>query len=318
MPRRFYDSTAEQVVQIVDAVHTKGKADQAFLERFCDLPAELAAKAIGLAEDLELIKESSGDWIPAGILAGFFSSPLDSQKAAALRLVLEHYRPFLVFRERLNATTSADQAAQETKTLLDLDAHRGDIKDTLINLGTYTRAISTEGGGRYKSSVEPLVDRLQELGAACENQLAAEERIRIQVGHHERQVDRIEVIVPLSQALLKALQNRPSDSVKDAAIAFESFLSRLAGRMGVSLDGATGICTKMEKFRVGDKLPKKIVEAGKYLAQIRNAADHGVDVDPDVNAVWHIQDHSGLLYVYVVCQMIAACLEREAGGEFIF
>jgi hypothetical protein len=125
------------------------------------------------------------------------------------------------------------------------------------------------------------------------------------------------VIVPLSQALLKAKREQSSDAVKDAAVAFESFLARLASKMGVSLSGADGIIQKLDKFRTGNHLPKKIVEAGRYLGQIRNAADHGVDIDPDIQAVWRIQYWSGLLYVYITCQMIAACLERDARGDFI-
>lgn len=317
MPRVFTHSTAEQVVQVVDAVHVKGKATASYLEKFCDLSADQVTNAIALAVDLELIKKSGNEWEAENILASFFSSPVEAQKAAALRIVLETYPPFLRFRERLIATNSADTAAQQTKTLLELQAHREEIKDTLISLGTYTGALSSQGGGRYASSSKPLANELKELASACTDLVSAETRIRLQIGNRESQVDREEVLVPLSRALLKAKDNHPTDAVRDAAIGFESFLARLAERLHVDLTGTNGIIQKLDKFRSGSHLPKKIVESGKYLGHLRNAADHGVDADPEVGAVWHIQDLSGLLYVYVTCSMIAACLEREANGDYV-
>jgi hypothetical protein len=59
------------------------------------------------------------------------------------------------------------------------------------------------------------------------------------------------------------------------------------------------------------------VEAAKYLGQVRNAADHGVDVDPEVGAVWHIQRTTSVQYVFVACSFIASALERETGGQFL-
>jgi len=317
MPRAFCHSTAEQVVQIVDAVYVKGKADIAFLEKFCDLSNEQVTNAVGLAVDLGLIGQSGNEWAAANILTSFFSTPIEAQKAAVLRIVLETYQPFLIFRERLKATNSADSAAQQTKAVLELQAHREEIKDTLISLGTYTGAISIQGGGRYVSSLEPLTNQLGELASACADLVTAEARIRLQIGNRNGQVNREEVLVPLSRALLKAKNNYPSDAVTDAAIALESFLVRLADRMSVDLAGANGINQKLDKFRSGNHLPKKIVESGKYLGHIRNAADHGVDVDPEVGAVWHVQNWTGHLYVYVTCSFIAACLEREADGDFV-
>ena len=125
------------------------------------------------------------------------------------------------------------------------------------------------------------------------------------------------MIIPLATALLHAKAGDATRAVGDAARAVESFLARLAARLGVSLVGTSGIGQKLEKFRTGNNLPKRTIEAAKYLAQVRNAADHGVDVDPDVGAVWCIQLSTGVQYVFVACAFIAAALEREAGGRFL-
>lgn len=316
MPRSFSRSTAEQVVQVVEAVHVGGAVALDYVERFCDFSPDQATNALLLSVDLGLLSEDAGSYTAASILCNFFSTAVDTQKAAALRLALHEYEPFVFFSERLRATDSTDTAAQQTKASFDLDAHREEIKDTLISLGTYTGAIETGSGGRYRVSATPLVDPLNELASSCESQSAAEAAIRSHIAIEDVLLDRTEVIIPLARALIKARNGHPRDAVTDAAIAFESFLARFAASVGVSLAGANGISQKLDKFRPDGKLPKKLTEAGKYIAQLRNAADHGVDVDPDVGAVWQIRGESGTQFVFVTCTMIGASLSHHKNGDF--
>jgi hypothetical protein len=317
MSREFAHSTAELIVQTTEAVYIKGEATEEFVGNFCDLSIPQTKNALQTAVDLGLLSANKSLYQPSSQLASFISTPDQKQKAAALRIVLETYEPFVIFRERLQATGSADTAAQQTKSLLELSAHREEIKDTLISLGTYSQAIIAEGGGRYKLRDEDLTNELLSVASQCDDLASSEQRIRTQIGAHSDQVDRNEVIVPLSGALIRAVKKEAVGSVTEAARAVESFLVRLGERMQVDLEGASGIIQKLERFRNDNKLPKKIIESAKYLGQIRNAADHGVDADPDVGSVWNIQESTGLQYVYVACSFISACLERENKGEFI-
>jgi len=316
MPRDFSRSTAEQVVQVVDAVHFGRNVSVDYVERFCDFSNEQATNALLLAKDMGLISEQAGAYSSNSILCNFFSTAIETQKASALRLALHEFEPFLVFVNRLRATGSADNAAQQTRAALDLNAHREEIKDTLISLGTYTGAIETQAGGRYAVAATPASDPLADLANSCESQASAEAAIRKHIGHEDVVLDRAEVILPLAGALMKAKNGQARDAVSDAAIAFESFLARLANDMGVSLAGAAGIAQKLDKFRPGGQLPKKITESGKYVAQLRNAADHGVDVDPEVGAIWTIREESGRQFVLVTCTLISVCLAHYRNGEF--
>ena len=79
---------------------------------------------------------------------------------------------------------------------MELSAHREEIKDTLISLGTYTKAIQSEGGGRYKSNSTNLVNQLHEIAASCSDLSEAEACIRTEIGDYSDSVDRIEVIQP--------------------------------------------------------------------------------------------------------------------------
>lgn len=318
MPPGFARSTAELTIQVAEAVRALGNATVGSIEEFCDLPQEQARNALELALELGLIQKSDETYAQASCLLNFISSPDESRKAAILRVVLESFSPFVNFRERLRATGSADTAAQQTKAALAIDAHREDIKETLISLGTYANALRSEGGGRYSPvEGEAEEDHLQILAEAAADQAAAENAIRDSIGTRAESVNREEVITPLGIALLRAQNEESREAVTEAARAVESFLVRLAQRVGVNLDGATGMNQFLGKFRTGNHLPKKLVESARYLGQIRNAADHGVDVDPDVGDIWHIQQSTGLLYVFVACSFMAAALEREAGGVYL-
>src|SRR5690349_4837887 len=130
MPRPFSHSTAELVVQVVEAVQAKS-AMSAEVQAFCDLSQSQADEALALAVDLGLIKKMGATYAPATELCRFIGTPDEARKAALMRIVLEGYEPFVTFRQRLAATGYADRAATQTKTLLDLEPHREVIKDTL-------------------------------------------------------------------------------------------------------------------------------------------------------------------------------------------
>lgn len=316
MPRDFFHATAEQTVAAVEAVQAKGEATVDFVEKFCDLPQLQATQALSLAQDLGLLRLQANIFRPNSPLTRFIGTSEDKQKVSVFRIVLESYEPFIVFRNRLSTTCSIDMAAQQTKVLLDLSAHREEIKDTLISLGTYANALQTLGGGRYIATGESVANYLIAVAAACDDAASHEEHIRVELGGVVDRVSRNDVLIPLSTALLKARSGTPADAVTDAAKAVESFLAELAARKGVSLVGSAGLGQKIEKFR-SVALPKKIVEAGKYLVQVRNAADHGRDVDPDVNAVWIIQPKTATNYVYVAVRFIVSCCEWELNNAFM-
>ncbi|HBX59252.1 MAG TPA: hypothetical protein DEG65_03200, partial [Methylophaga sp.] len=115
-------------------------------------------------------------------LVRLLGTPDESSKAAILRILLECYEPFVFFRERLVATGNSDTAAQQTKVHLDLNAHREEIKDTLISLGTYTKAINAKGGGVYEAVSGEGLNQLQNVAEASSNLADAEANIRIEIG----------------------------------------------------------------------------------------------------------------------------------------
>jgi len=320
VPRAFFQSTAEDVVASVEAVVANGMPTSvAFVSYFADIPAARADEALKLAVDLRLLEVNGGNYSPTSPLCVLLMTPDLALKAAILRIVLESYEPFLIFRKRLKATELAATAAQQTKTTLALTAHRDEIKDTLVSLGTYSHALRSEGGGRYEPSELPVGNHLLKTAQGCADVAAAEARIRLQMGDAAADsVSRDDVLVPLANALLQAGAGDGRAAVLLAGNAVESFLAVLAGRLGVAIAGAAGINAKLDRFAhagavpvPANALPKKLIFMGKYLGHIRNAADHGVD--PEVGATWQIQQSTGLEFVYVACSFLSAVHARQAG-----
>ncbi len=266
-----------------------------------------------MAVELGLLSQQpNGSYAVSSPLCRFTAIP--DQKAAVLRVLIENHRPFLVFRERLVATADLNSAAQATRAICGLAAHRDIIKETLISLGTFSRALIHEGGGNYQLDAPSLVNALQVIASACKDMATAEGRVRDQLGPLAQTVlapHRQDIIVPLADALIRANNRDGSGAVQQAGNAIESDLAFLAGRMAVNIAGANGIIEKLNRFAQNPRrLPRYLIRIGSYLGAIRNAADHGPDADIN-NQSWTIRDATGLEYVFVACSFIAATIGIE-------
>ena len=317
MPVPFHAATAEQLVAVVEAVLVKGgPADLAYVAQFTDVQSDQADSALKLAVDLNLLAPGPDGFVPLGPWARPLASPDEVQRAAALRVIVESFSPFIRFRERLLSAASASAAAHQIKTLLDLDAHRDAIRDTLLSLGTYSQALRTEGGGRYRPTDGALRNALVAVAERIGDLVAAEALVRSELGEEASgAVSRDEVILPLAEALLRASAGDATGAVTHAGNAVESFLVEVAGRQSVSLAGASGINAKLEKLKHPALLPGKLVNVGKYLGHIRNAADHGID--PDIGASWDIRLSTGREYPFVACSFVASVVARENGRQAV-
>lgn len=293
-------------------VVTGGPTSLDLIAAFLDTPPANATAALEMAEELGLVNHNGNTYHIVSPLCRFIAVP--DQKASVLRILVEGYRPFAVFRERLLATADLVRAAQATKVLCNLPAHRDVVKETLISLGTYSRALVPEGGGNYQLEAGSLLNALVVIASACKDMVMAEGRIRNQLGPAAEAIlapQRDTIIVPLADALVRANNRDGAGAVQSAGNAVESHITAMAGRMGVNIVGANGIVEKLNRFGIAPKhLPRKLIHIGSYLGAIRNAADHGAD--PDINnASWQIRDATGVEYVFVACSFIAATIGME-------
>lgn len=313
MPRAFFSATAEQVVAVTEAVVAHGEpAPQNFVEVFADLNADQARSALALSVDLGLLSKTAESFEATSPLCRLLRTPHDSERAAVIRIVLEGHQPFLVFREELEATADAATAANRTKARLDLDAHREDIRSTLLGLATYSGALTAGQGGQYERDSKSQSHLLEELSSGCEEQGASIYQVRKILGEDlANTVSHENIIDPLAAGLRHAAgDDGGREAVVNAGNAVESFLSEVAARHAIDVSTAHGINAKLARIEQGGMMPTKLLNVGKYLGHVRNAADHGVD--PEIGDAWTISDGTGLNYVFVALSFLKSVSSREA------
>mgnify|MGYP000247612948 CR=1 FL=1 len=163
MSRPFSQATAEQVIRVSEAaVALKAAADSGTISLYTDLPSDLTDRALALAVDLGLVAENAGVFLPASPLCKLLRTPQEKERAAVLRVTIESFEPFQVFREELEATADASTAATRTKARLDLDCHRegryrrhqlrGRLGETLAEL--FVRAMRSPCRLRHERDAE--------------------------------------------------------------------------------------------------------------------------------------------------------------------
>lgn len=317
MPREFTATTAEQVVGVVAAVSSSNRAcDPGFIGSFLDTSEEAAEAALMMATDIGLVSENAGVFSEASPLCRFLRTPAGASRAAILRVALESYEPFTLFRQRLIETGRPEVAAQQTKTMLDLTATRSQVADTLISLGTFAGSIQALGAGQYNVPRSDDVADLSVLAAAAEEEHAAEAVVRNQLGQRTADaVSHIEVLRPLTKALVHARAGQGDAAVQEAGNAVESFLTEYGNRHGVNTSAQHGVNAKAGEIANAGHLPPKLKAVSFYLGHLRNAADHGIDAD--IGSSWQIRDGMALAYVFVCCHFISACVSRETGSGHV-
>lgn len=313
MARPFSAAIAEHVVKVTQAVDAAAKAvDARFVADFADLQPDAAERALELAVDLGLLHKTGGKYEVGSPLCRFTQAPAPNPKMALLRILLEDYEPFRVFRSRLNTTLDAATAAEQTRVVLDLDAHRDDVAQTLISLGTFAQALVATGGGHHVPTEEPVGSTLVTLAQASSDLAAAEMEVLNQLGRDAYDISSYaDVVKPLAEALVKAGQGDSRGAVTNAGNAVESYLAELAGRHGVNVSNQHGVTSKVNTLAGAGHIPGKVKAVGAYLGNVRNAADHGVDAD--IGASWTFAPHTGVEYVFVAVGFIRSCDVIERG-----
>jgi hypothetical protein len=314
MPRPFSQATAEQVIKVSEAaVALKAAADSATISLYTDLPTGLTDKALGLSVDLGLLCENAGIFSPASPLCKLLRTPHERERAAVLRVTIESFGPFQVFREELEATADASAAATRTKARLELDCHREEIKDTLVSLATFSGALTVSHGNTYERDNKSISNLLAELAAGSGEEAAAVYRIREEIGSSAAAVcDHDEVIAPLAAGARHAAGGGAGrEAVVNAGNAIESFLNWYGTQRGHPVGGSHGLNAKVEALKQAGHIPHKLVNASKYLGHIRNAADHGVDAD--IGAPWNISEATGRNYIFVASQFIRSVVDFNEG-----
>lgn len=310
-------TTAEDIVSVVDAVVAKGSyAKKDFIVNFTGIATDdQVSKALQMAIELHLLNyDAQNDCyeIESFLAKQLVSAVSDDQKAVFMRLVLEQYPPYNTFKVRYGFTKSIEMACRQTKILHNMSSNERDVKNTLISIATYAKALKSEGANLYsfaedKTSVN-VIEQSLSLSAITETSLRTfwgEQLYNF--------VDNSNVFQPLIDALKKT-HCSPIDTrsvVVYSANSFESFLNDFALSKSVSLAGKNGIISKRDAL--SSYLSKKHRGMIEFIGQVRNAADHGAEPDEN-NQMWIVTDETAMIYPCIVAIVIKGIYTYESGA----
>ena len=173
-------TTAEDIVAVVDAIVAKGEGvTKNFVSKFTGIATdEQVDKAIKMSMELQLVEEdgkTSKYKIKSILARKLVTASSDNQKAAIMRIILEQYEPYNVFKTRYEYTKSIELACSQTKILFEMDSNERDIKSTLISVATYAKALKSEGASLYsfieEDNNETLINQVLSESAITETTL---------------------------------------------------------------------------------------------------------------------------------------------------
>jgi hypothetical protein len=316
LPYDIIFAPAEDIIGVIDAILAKpAECTEEFIGEFADISLAQASNALSMAEQLGLVKKNNttGHFLSNSFLARLIiSSRDDNHKAAIMRLVLEQYEPYIAFKSRLSFTGSIDFACKQVKTLYSMSCTYKDIKNAIISIATYSKAMINDGASSYKLNQDE-VSYIEILELALKLKATDDNALRKQLGDIVCDFLNTETVFnPLSDAYSK-IQNIDTDQkapILYASNAFESFLQQIADSHTVSLVGKQGIGQKCDALST--VLSKKHRGMIQYIYQVRNTIDHGADSD-EGGKVWDVSNESTQMYPIIVASIIKNIVLREKG-----
>ncbi|MGA2408428.1 MAG: hypothetical protein ABSF81_17005 [Bacteroidales bacterium] len=309
MPFEVHSTTAENIIDAIDTVLLKHSGcNTAFVADFLDLPQTAAENALKMGVQLGLIEFNSVPdiYVPKNPFATYLVTARVEQKSVVLRLYLEQFAPYKLFKERLTITNRTTVAGEQVRAFYSLLAHRDDITNCFINLGTYTKSIISKGGGSYVvKEVEDQRDYYKELNDIISNR----ERAVLYLTKYLTEetstwINREDVFDQLVTAIQR-LDNIDQDTrspILYAGNAFESFLGQYGNHVGIVLGTFNGVNSKIDELSRQGAFNTKYKNICKYIGHIRNACDHGVDAE--IGNTWTITKETCREFVHVVINSI--------------
>ncbi len=304
----IHRTTAEHVISATDAaLQVKDSIDKNVVADFIDTTVDSANNALRMAKQLGFLKSrSNGKFRCEFPYAEYLVTSTLDEKAAILRFVLEQYPPYKTFKARLSMGILPSDAANQTRALHRINAHRDIVLDTLTSFGTYANSLLSEGAGLYRPKEGESKDYLCIVEQVINDRETARMYIRRRMGPESvewiNERDVFEELVTGYQRGAKANEDAHAPVVH-AGNAVDSFLSQLASSCSVNIQGANGINAKVDRLATNGNLKTKHKFMLKYLGHVRNAADHGTD--SEISQAWGISENTAIEYVHVAQTVIA-------------
>jgi len=311
-------TTAELLIRASEGVYVLGpETSTDDVSTFLGGSAAHAAPALEGARELGFVAQGqdSDHWIP-GPLARLLASVPPAEKTVLLRLQLEQYEPYAVFRDRLLAGESSADAARQTCIKFTFAIDALDAETVLVNWGTYSNGLRYAEDRKLLVTVDPDIDRT--IVAVQERVVAERAAIRAHIvarlGVDAAAFATGEIIDRLIDSYFDLVNGDPvRDSVFHLGHALEAFVKKVAEIDPVVVLPATtrtlgGVAQHLRnERRFNDKHHGLIVG----LTALRNAADHAADAE--VGATWEISRRTAMAANELGWAVMRSFFETRAG-----
>lgn len=313
-------TTAEDIIDVVDAVLAKpNNCNKQYISDFTELTQVQLENAINMSIELKLINFNSSNSIynsNNSLARLLVSTSNDNQKAAIMRIILEQYPPYIDFKSRFIFTESVDKASSQIKALYNINSSSRNIKNTLVSLSTYAKALSSQGANLYILN-EDCLTYIDLINQSILTKESNETSLISLLGEETyTYIDNENVLKPLldSYSRISNINNDVRATIVYAGNAFESFLVQVANDNRISLQGKSGIISKAQALN--QLLSKKHRGMINYIGQVRNATEHGVDADENGKS-WEVSNETSLLFPIIVATTIKNIVLRNKTGKII-
>lgn len=311
--------TAEQVVDSAEAVVIAGKpCTTAEIAAFVNHPGATVERAVAVATKLGLLTSDGATYSAVDPYRNYFAEASESHRIDVLRFALEGFPPYRFFKHRLGFHTDALRAAREAKLHFGFTNHESEIRETLLSLGQFSGSLSyspqtgyvlsrSEGADEFLAAA----DAMSLVGASVEDFLR--ERLGLD-SYNYIQDEQDDIITHLRAALARVVADEVDEgTVRLIANACENFLVKLANETAPAVDlaGANGIISKADRLKASGVIAQKHMGYMTFLGQLRNAADHGID--PDIDLDWSVSPESARLGAFVLISMIRSVVALSLG-----
>lgn len=315
--------TAEQVVDSVEAVVLASRAlSAADVAEFVHLPGAAVGNALAVAVKLGLLTTDGAVFEPAPAYEAYFAEASESHRIDVLRFALEGFAPYRYFKQRLAFHNDPLRAARETRLRFEYTNHEGEIRETLVSLGQFSGSLSYTPQTGYVLAVSGAADEF--LAAADTISTAGasiDAFVRERLGADAYafiQDEQDDIITHLRGATAKVIDDELDEAaVVQLANACENLLVKLANESNpaVDLTGANGIISKAERLRAAGVIAQKQMGYMTLLGQLRNAADHGIDAE--INMDWVVTPEAVRLGLFALLAVITSVVALVNGrAEF--
>ncbi len=284
--------TAEQVVDVAEAVAIAGgPATADAVAQHVNHPTETVEHALAVATLLGLVQSVGELYEPAGPFGYYFAEATETRRIDVLRFALEAFPSYRYFKQRIALHRDPLKAARETKHRFTYSNHEGEIRETLVSLGQFSGSLvyATDTGYVVAQSEEAesflaAAEQIALPGASIEDFIKEWLGDEIYV-YVQDEADAI--ITHLRSAFQKVVAGeRDRSAVVHIGNSCENFLVKIAREAtpAVNLANASGLTSKAQLLEKERVIAAKHMGYMRFLGHMRNAADHGEDVD--LNTEW--------------------------------